>query len=130
MIAEKKTHARHNVSNLHRGLDIMELLLENPEGLGISDNGVTNGATASVFAGQFGQTIPNIGGTPDANALEQILGTSIYKGGGYGIDIPVANGRYKMQLLVYGGWGAANSTTIDVTADSAGLVADNHYSWG
>jgi len=32
-----KAPARHNVSNLLRGLDIMELLLESPEGLGVSD---------------------------------------------------------------------------------------------
>ena len=32
-----KTRSRHSVSNLLRGLDIMELLLENAEGLGVSD---------------------------------------------------------------------------------------------
>jgi len=34
---DTKTPSRHSVSNLLRGLDIMELLLENAEGLGVSD---------------------------------------------------------------------------------------------
>ncbi len=37
MKAGKGKPVQHNVSNLHRGLDIMELLLQHPEGLGISD---------------------------------------------------------------------------------------------
>ena len=37
METDTKTPSRHSVSNLMRGLDIMELLLESPEGLGVSD---------------------------------------------------------------------------------------------
>ncbi len=39
MKAGKGKPTQHNVSNLHRGLDIMELLLQHPEGLGISEVG-------------------------------------------------------------------------------------------
>ncbi len=70
-------------------------------------DGVKNVAQGMVAVGQHGQTLPDLGGGKEDDALEQLLGTSIFghqRGTDIDIDIPVVNGFYRVQLILYDGW--------------------------
>ena len=86
-------------------------------------DGVKNSAAGTVGAGFANQTLPNVGSGDDDNAFEQILGTSIFGQSGPSaitIDIPVPNGFYKVQLIIYDGWESVTGNKRDV----------NHYAEG
>ena len=69
--------------------------------------GLKNSAVGTVSIRQYEQTLPEMGSTNDDNALEQILGTSIFGRSGeksirMSLDVP--NGFYRAQLIIYDGW--------------------------
>jgi hypothetical protein len=70
-------------------------------------DGLKNSAVGAVGIRQYEQTLPEMGSTNDDNALEQILGTSIFGRSGeksirMSLDVP--NGFYRAQLIIYDGW--------------------------
>jgi len=93
-------------------------------------DGVKNVAQGMVTVGQHRQTLPDIGGTKDDDALEQLLGTSIYgheRGTDIDIDIPVANGFYRVQLILYDGWQSVTGNQRDVDHYVEGTLAAASY---
>jgi len=96
-------------------------------------NGVKNLAGGMVHVGQYRQTMPNIDPGKDNDALEQILGTSIfgYKNGtDIDIDIPVPNGFYRAQLILYDGWQSVTGNKRNVDHYVEGTpAAVNHQDY-
>jgi hypothetical protein len=106
-------------------------------------NGVKNRAKGSVGVGYAGQTLPNIGSGSDKDALEQILGSSIFGLSGTVeatgssstlsvsesiiIDVDVTNGYYKVQLIIYDGWESQGASARDVNHTIEGTLAATHY---
>jgi len=99
---------------------------------GTTVNGVTNNATDMLSAGQFGGAIPVYGATADDDALEQILATVIGDASSpktFDIDVPLANGNYKLQFLFYEAFDLASLVLPlrlqDVTVEGT-LIADDY----
>ena len=93
-------------------------------------DGVKNSAVGTVGVNQYKQTLPKIGSTDDDNALEQILGTSIFgqsdeKSIKITMDIP--NGFYRAQLIIYDGWQSVTGNKRDVNHYVEGILVAGHY---
>ena len=93
-------------------------------------SGVTNRATGAVAVGQYDQTLPELGSDRDDDALEQLLGTSIF-GSDAGstnieLDVPVPNGFYRAQLILYDGWQSVTGNRRDVDHYVEGTLAAAH----
>ncbi len=91
---------------------------------------VTNRAIGAVKVGQHGQTLPELGSGKDDDAMEQLLGTSIF-GCDTGstnieLDIPVPNGYYRAQLILYDGWQSVTGNRRDVDHYVEGTLAAAH----
>jgi hypothetical protein len=92
--------------------------------------GLKNVAAGTVAVRQYDQTLPEIGSTKDDNALEQILGTSIFGQSGdksIKITIDVPNGFYRAQLIIYDGWQSVTGNKRDVNHYVEGVLASGHY---
>jgi len=93
-------------------------------------DGVKNVAQGMVKVGSGSQTVPHIGDSDEDNALEQILGTSIFgsnQGKNIDMDIPVPNGFYRVQLILYDGWKSVTGNRRDVDHYVEGALAAKHY---
>jgi len=89
-------------------------------------DGVKNVAQGMVHVGQHRQTLPNIGSGAEDDALEQILGTSVFghqRGTDIDIDIPVPNGFYRVQLILYDGWQSVTGNKRNVNHVIEGTLA-------
>ncbi len=87
---------------------------------------VKNVAQGMVKVGQNGQTLPELGDGKDDDALEQLLGTSVFGwdgGTNIELDIPVPNGFYRVQLILYDGWQSVTSNRRDVDHYVEGALA-------
>ena len=62
----------------------------------------------------------------DSASLTQILGTSIHTDAD--ISIPVDNGGYKIQLLLYEGWGGSHGRAADISVEGS-PIAQNYNYW-
>ena len=67
----------------------------------------------------------DLGTSSNCTALAYILGTSVFPD--HDISIPVENGIYKIQFLLYEGWGA-NGRKIDISIESNSVVK-NYFCW-
>ncbi len=96
-------------------------------------DGVKNVAPGMVSVGQNGQTSPELGSNKEDNALEQLLGTSVFGwdgGTNIELDIPVPNGFYRVQLILYDGWQSVTGNRRDVDHYVEGaLAAANHQDY-
>ena len=93
-------------------------------------DGVKNVAQGMVRVGQHRQTLPDVGSSAEDDALEQILGTSIFgcrSGTDIDIDIPVANGFYRAQLILYNGWQSVTGAKRNVNHLIEETVAARNY---
>ncbi|KKK86615.1 hypothetical protein LCGC14_2761480, partial [marine sediment metagenome] len=94
---------------------------------------VKNVAQGMVSAGQGVQTLPELGDGKDDDALEQLLGTSVFGwdgGTNIGLAIPVPNGFYRVQLILYDGWQSVTGNRRDVDHYVEGsLAAANHQDY-
>jgi len=89
-------------------------------------DGVKNVAQGMVRVGQHRQTLPDIGSSAEDDALEQILGTSIFgcqSRTDIDIDITVANGFYRVQLILYDGWQSVTGKKRNVNHVVEGTLA-------
>ena len=66
-------------------------------------DGLKNSAVGTVGARQFKQTMPEMGSTNDDNALEQILGTSIFGQSGQFLAVRMMTpiGRHEPRELLW-----------------------------
>ena len=92
--------------------------------------GLKNSAVGTVSIRQYEQTLPEMGSTNDDNALEQILGTSIFGQSGdksirMSLDVP--NGFYRAQLIIYDGWETVTGNKRDNNHHVEGILASGHY---
>jgi hypothetical protein len=92
--------------------------------------GLKNSAVGTVSIRQYEQTLPEMGSTNDDNALEQILGTSIFGRSGeksirMSLDVP--NGFYRAQLIIYDGWETVTGDKRDNNHHVEGILASGHY---
>ena len=93
-------------------------------------DGVKNVAQGMVHVGQHRQTVPDIGRNKDDDALEQILGTSIFgcqRNTDIDIDVPVPNGFYRVQLILYDGWQSVTGNKRNVNHLIEGTLAVTNY---
>jgi len=93
-------------------------------------DGVKNSAAGTVGVNQYKQTLPKIGSTDDDNALEQILGTSIFGQSGeksIKITMDIPNGFYRAQLIIYDGWQSVTGNKRDVNHYVEGILVAGHY---
>ncbi|MDE0874818.1 MAG: DUF1592 domain-containing protein, partial [Acidimicrobiales bacterium] len=93
-------------------------------------DGVKNSAVGTVGVHQNGQTLPEIGSSNDDNALEQILGTSIWGLSGeerIKLSLEIPNGFYRAQLIIYDGWESVTGNKRDVNHYVEGMLAAGHY---
>ena len=93
-------------------------------------DGVKNAAQGMVKVGQHGQTLPEVGSSKEDDALEQILATSVFgcqSNTDIDLDIPVANGFYRVQLLLYDGWQSTTGNRRDVNHLIEGTLAVANY---
>jgi hypothetical protein len=93
-------------------------------------SGLKNSAVGTVGVKFANQTLPEMGSAIDDNALEQILGSSIYGQSGeksikMSMDIP--NGFYRAQLIIYDGWESVTGNKRDVNHHVEGIHARGHY---
>ena len=69
---------------------------------------------------------PDVQKQKDLASLTQILGTSIYRNAD--ISVPVDNGIYKIQLLIYEGWGGSHGRAADISVEGK-RIAHNYNYW-
>jgi len=89
-------------------------------------DGVKNVAQGMVAVGDHRQTLPDVGSSKDDDALEQLLGTSIFgcqRGTDIDVDVPVPNGFYRVQLILYDGWQSVTGNTRNVNHVIEGTLA-------
>jgi hypothetical protein len=92
--------------------------------------GLKNIAVGTVGVKQYKQALPEIGSTKDDNALEQILGTSIFGQSGeksIKMTLDVPNGFYRVQLIIYDGWQSVTGNKRDVNHYVEGILVSGHY---
>jgi len=96
-------------------------------------DGVTNAAESAAEIAADSPSFPKIGERPDDKALEQIFGSYITgraDGKDIDIDIPVSNGFYRLQLIVYDERGSAaeDGCQVDhaVEGDVVSAESRNH----
>ena len=94
---------------------------------------VKNVASGMVNVGASNQTLPELGDGKDDDALEQLLGTSVFGwdgGTNIELDIPVPNGFYRVQLILYDGWQSVTGNRRDVDHYvQRALAAANHQDY-
>jgi hypothetical protein len=92
--------------------------------------GLRNSAVGTVSIREYEQTLPEIGSTTDDNALEQILGTSIFGQSGdksIRLSLDVPNGFYRAQLILYDGWETVTGNKRDNNHHVEGVLGFGHY---
>jgi hypothetical protein len=92
--------------------------------------GLKNSAAGMVHVKQYKQTLPEMGSAHDDNALEQILGTSIFGLSGdksIKMTLDLSNGFYRAQLIIYDGWQSVTGNKRDVNHYVEGILVAGHY---
>jgi len=92
-----------------------------------NDLTINNTENVSWDSGRFDNALVFDGSVSgEAAAGVELFGTSIYETGSVSvnIDIPVANGTYQLQLLLYEGWPAVGSRTMDLTIEGVRIYDD------